>query len=503
MGQTQDTQHDTKTARVPDTKLFENYNDDEKTITDLATMSDSDSDLPLTRSVSAPEPNEYTYEDAHASDPAILSEPASPSLGPSLVPNIFTQLSFSLDSFISQNLEEDLTDLPILANQMYNSLRSDLSKTKHQLRHHVGTTKRQIRHQVDHTASNLKSQIDASMMIWKQHMKKASVVRFMDKIAFTLGMLECCCTPWVISQYPEWIPFVHTFQVSVLIAVRYFLYKRKSWHFFLLDMCYFVNVVVILYLYVFPQSQALLGAVWLLSHGPLAFAIVTWRNSLVLHSLDKVTSVYIHMSPPIALYVVRWLYPDPNYTRFPALKDMPVLPTSSSLTAAIALYLTWQVAYYVFVVVRQKEKIKAGKRVTSYTWLLNDPHAGVISKVAHTFGEKYSIITFMGMQLIYTFVTCLFALLSYKYFKLNTVFLVSLFLVSVWNGASYYMEVFSKQYEKQLSKLAEEVSSAVAANQRAHDSAGAGAGLQPTNGEKPSSSVEAQPPKSAAAKKDD
>lgn len=108
------------------------------------------------------------------------------------------------------------------------------------------------------------------------------------------------------------------------------------------------------------------------------------------------------MSPPIALYVVRWLYPDPDYTRYPALKDMPVLPTSNSLTYAIALYLTWQVAYYVFVVVRQKEKIKAGKRVTSYTWLLNDPNAGIISKVAHTFGENYSIVTFMGMQLIYT-----------------------------------------------------------------------------------------------------
>lgn len=214
-------------------------------------MSDSDSDLPLTRSVSAPEPDEYTYEDAHASDPAILSEPASPSMGPSLVPKIFTQLSFSLDSFISQNLEEDFTDLPILANQMYNNLRSDLSKTKHQLRHHVGTTKRQIRHQVDHTTSNLKSQIDTSMMIWKQQMKKASVVRFMDKIAFTLGMLECCCTPWVISQYPEWIPFVHTFQSSILIVVRYFLYKRKSWHFFLLDMCYFVRQPFLFFLFFF------------------------------------------------------------------------------------------------------------------------------------------------------------------------------------------------------------------------------------------------------------
>ncbi|KAI1306545.1 hypothetical protein EDD11_004708 [Mortierella claussenii] len=426
-------------------------------------------DLALARSLSAPEPSDITYEDAHTSDPAILSEPASPSFGPSLVPNILTQLSFSLDAFISQNLEEELTDLPVLANQVYQNLRSDLTKTKHQLRHHVGTTKRQLRHQVDTTANTLKSQIDTTIMIWKKNMKKASVVRFMDKVAFTLGMFECCCTPWLVAQYPEWIPFVHTLQASVLIVVRYVLYKKKSWHFFLLDMCYFVNVIVILYLYVFPQSQALFGAVWLLSHGPLGFAIVTWRNSLVLHSLDKVTSVYIHMSPPIALYTVRWLYPDPNHVRYPALKGMDMLPTVSSLEAAIVLYLTWQVAYYVFVVVRQREKIQAGKRVTSYTWLLNDPKGGAISKVAHTFGEKYSIVTFMGMQLIYTFVTCLFALVLYRNFKLNTVFLVGLFIVSVWNGASYYMEVFSKQYEKQLNKLAEQVSSAVAANQLAHD----------------------------------
>ncbi|KAF9583436.1 hypothetical protein BGW38_009461 [Lunasporangiospora selenospora] len=436
----------------------------------LATiLDDSDSDLTLSRSVSAPEPGELTYEDADASDSAILSEPASPILGPSLVPNILTQLTFSLDSFISQNLEEELSELPLIANQMYHSLRSDLSKTKKQLRHHVGTTKRRVQHKVDHTASNLKSQIDTSIMVWEKNMKKASVVRFMDKIAFTLGMFECCCTPWLVSQFPEWIPFVHTLQSVILIAVRYIIYKKKSFHFFLLDMCYYVNVAVILYLYVFPQSKALFGAIWLLSLGPLAFAIIAWRNSLVLHSLDKVTSVYIHMSPPITLYVVRWLYPDPDHIRFPAMKDMDVLPTAASLFYAIALYLTWQIAYYVLVVVRQREKIASGKRVTSYTWLLGDPKGGAIAKVAHSFGERYSIPTFMAMQLAYTFVTCLFALLVYRSFKLNTAFLVSLFLVSVWNGACYYMEVFSKQYEVQLSKLAEEVSSAVAANQLEHE----------------------------------
>lgn len=108
------------------------------------------------------------------------------------------------------------------------------------------------------------------------------------------------------------------------------------------------------------------------------------------------------MSPPITLYTVRWLYPDPKHARYPALKNMEVLPTVQSLAAAIALYLTWQIVYYLLVVVRWREKVASGKRVTSYTWLLNDPKSGMIAKTAHMFGEKYSIPTFMGLQLIYT-----------------------------------------------------------------------------------------------------
>jgi hypothetical protein len=41
--------------------------------------------------------------------------------------------------------------------------------------------------------------------------------------------------------------------------------------------------------------------------GPLASAIITWRNSLVFHSLDKVTSLFIHVYPPVVLTVIRWV----------------------------------------------------------------------------------------------------------------------------------------------------------------------------------------------------
>jgi hypothetical protein len=40
--------------------------------------------------------------------------------------------------------------------------------------------------------------------------------------------------------------------------------------------------------------------------------VLAWRNSLVFHSLDKTTSLFIHLTPNILLYALRWLDEDPD-----------------------------------------------------------------------------------------------------------------------------------------------------------------------------------------------
>ena len=39
--------------------------------------------------------------------------------------------------------------------------------------------------------------------------------------------------------------------------------------------------------------------------GPLMFAIIVWKNSLVFHSLDKLTSFFLHAFPPITIHLLR------------------------------------------------------------------------------------------------------------------------------------------------------------------------------------------------------
>jgi len=34
---------------------------------------------------------------------------------------------------------------------------------------------------------------------------------------------------------------------------------------------------------------------------------------MVFHSLDKMTSIFIHVSPPMVMYSLRWFYADENF----------------------------------------------------------------------------------------------------------------------------------------------------------------------------------------------
>jgi hypothetical protein len=74
----------------------------------------------------------------------------------------------------------------------------------------------------------------------------------------------------------------------------------------MLDFCYFVQMMCLAHIWVWPTSDSLALLVFVFGNGPLLCAIVAWRNSLVFHSLDKTTSLFIHVFPCLLTYCTRW-----------------------------------------------------------------------------------------------------------------------------------------------------------------------------------------------------
>ena len=87
--------------------------------------------------------------------------------------------------------------------------------------------------------------------------------------------------------------------------MRIYSFKKRRWHYFLFDLCYFVNIVNFVWIWILPQSRALFIACYCLSHGSVATAIVTWRLGMVFHDAEKVTSMFIHIYPPFVLSTIR------------------------------------------------------------------------------------------------------------------------------------------------------------------------------------------------------
>jgi len=112
----------------------------------------------------------------------------------------------------------------------------------------------------------------------------------------------------VRASYQSAYRYVHisyTLQLLCLLPYRCYKYKKLQWHYFLFDLCYYVNILNFVFLWILPHSPSLFVACYCLSHGSVASAIITWRNSLVFHDSDKVTSLFIHIYPPFTFTVIR------------------------------------------------------------------------------------------------------------------------------------------------------------------------------------------------------
>ncbi len=119
-----------------------------------------------------------------------------------------------------------------------------------------------------------------------------------------------------------------------------------------------------------------------------------------------------------------------------------------------ALYLMWAALYYLKVFVISSSKIKEKNYETMYVYYENQNWA---KKILHTFGSRYAQLVFMSFHVAFFIVSSIFAIVAYTNFYVHTFLTLMWITMSIWNGANFYMEYFSKKYESNL-KMLEQIS---------------------------------------------
>ena len=123
-------------------------------------------------------------------------------------------------------------------------------------------------------------------------MQSAPFWRKMDKFAYVFGTLILIYYSYLLGKYPYTHVFTyHIWLYLFLYAARVIHFGSLRWHMYCIDFCYFANFAIIYYVWYAPKDKNLFIFCYMASNGVLAFSVSAFRNSLVYHKIDYLSSL--------------------------------------------------------------------------------------------------------------------------------------------------------------------------------------------------------------------
>jgi hypothetical protein len=283
-------------------------------------------------------------------------------------------------------------------------------------------------------------------------------------------------TEAILLVYPDIFWVWYLLNVPLLVGYKFVAYRRLKWHFFLLDYCYLVNLLIGGLLLLAPANCRLFKALFAPVFGPMSLAIYIYRNSLVFHDVDRISSFYIHIFPMLLMYNLRFPRPDAKAFSFFSLDFHSDQPSSLSglgecgafdgrdFVNYLLMWGIWAAGYHFATEVLWRDWIESDPEIVTNVRYLTSNEKGAITRLARAAcrrmglmakGEKFDATTvktklvFYASHFVYTTLTAVLAPFWYSSKYAALLYMLYLVLAAVFNGASFYIEVFSRKYQDQ------------------------------------------------------
>jgi hypothetical protein len=293
----------------------------------------------------------------------------------------------------------------------------------------------------------------------------APVVKTVDKFSFVLGVFTLCFTEFMVLKHPTHFGTYYVVLTSIMLMLRLYIYAKSNYLYFFLDFCYLSNLACFVNVLLLPENGRLWRLNFVLTNGALFGAVLAWRNSLVFHSLDKVTSIAIHVLPGLLTYIERWSDGSPMMRG----KSDNRLGFQGAVVEPFLFYMSWQLLYIVKTEIVDRQRMKEDPSiVTSLRWITRDtknPMHQLAKRVCRSIGVltpneefepeslKTKMVFWIG-QLLFMILTILPVPLLFRYQTASTAYVLFILSSVIFNGSNYYFEVFAVRYLQTLESMA-------------------------------------------------
>lgn len=308
--------------------------------------------------------------------------------------------------------------------------------------------------------------------------------RFINKVTHLLGVLGFGGFCFLLGSRPQDIPYVYCLFYVTFVPLRWIYYRYKKWHYYLLDFCYYANTIFIFMLLFYPRNEKLFLVCFSFAEGPLAWALIVWRCSLVFSSVDKIVSVLIHLLPGIVFFTIRWWDPATSADMHPEGKasgrtQWPYVEDTSYLwmwlfAVPLAAYTLWQLLYFLIVnVLRRQRLLRDPEVMTSYRELSKKAQKAnnIWWRLSGLLGDQNRMVMYILLQAAFTVATMALTVPIFMSYKMHVIFQILKVSSSIWNGGSFLLEVIPRQVVQKEKRKLEMKPISVQPDQSAEDTA--------------------------------
>lgn len=233
------------------------------------------------------------------------------------------------------------------------------------------------------------------------YLKSAPFARMRNKWSFVVGVLSVLLQVFIYGRFPH--TFVYTYHsifMFLMVFGKWLYYKSKGWHYYMTDFCYTANMFLILFLTRLRKNEYLFCATFVWANGPLAVALGAFRNQMVFHKFDNLTSLALHMLPQMITYNIKWYtlpyeaeLPEKERTFLQLTEDDSFSFTLELFLFPMGIYLIHAVVMYNINFVFAKKRIAERNYDTMFKYFSSK---GSTAKLIYAFGEKNAAISFVG-----------------------------------------------------------------------------------------------------------
>ena len=128
-----------------------------------------------------------------------------------------------------------------------------------------------------------------------------------DELTYSINMTTFILT-FGLLFYPKINVFFGIIMVNnlVLQIMRFLSYKKVGQHYYFWDYCYTVVLLMFYIMFYQPNNFYILSTFFILAIGPLGNAFTMFLYRIVYHDIDAYTSLYMHLTPCLAAWIIRF-----------------------------------------------------------------------------------------------------------------------------------------------------------------------------------------------------